>query len=90
MNKEHRREAAKRVLNKILRSDNPNHKYMAHVMDDGKEKTVYFGDPNMTIKRQNPDRRRSFNARHGCDEANDKTTPKYWACRSWQPSAELP
>jgi hypothetical protein len=44
---------------------------------------VKFGDPNMEIKRDDPDRRRSFRARHKCDTAKDKTTPRYWSCRFW-------
>lgn len=44
---------------------------------------VNFGDPNMTIKKDNPARRRSFRARHNCDTAKDKTTPRYWSCKAW-------
>jgi hypothetical protein len=49
-------------------------------------KTVRFGDPNMEIKRDNPERRANFRARHGCDTdpgAKDKTTAKYWSCKNW-------
>lgn len=44
---------------------------------------VRFGDPNMEIKRDNPERRKNFRARHNCSEAKDKTTPKYWSCAAW-------
>ena len=44
---------------------------------------VNFGDPNMEIKRDDPARRRNFRARHKCDTAKDKTTPRYWSCRFW-------
>lgn len=44
---------------------------------------VNFGDPNMEIKRDDPERRKSFRARHKCSEAKDKTTPKYWSCKMW-------
>ena len=44
---------------------------------------VNFGDPNMEIKRDNPERRKSFRARHKCAQAKDRTTPKYWSCRMW-------
>jgi len=44
---------------------------------------VNFGDPNMEIKRDNPERRKSFRARHKCSQAKDRTTPKYWSCRMW-------
>ena len=41
---------------------------------------VRFGDPDMTIKKSNPERRKNFRARHNCAEAKDKTTPKFWSC----------
>jgi hypothetical protein len=37
----------------------------------------------MEIKRDNPERRKSFRARHKCAQAKDRTTPKYWSCRMW-------
>lgn len=49
----------------------------------GKVVKVNFGDPNMEIKRDNPERRKSFRARHKCSQAKDRTTPKYWSCRMW-------
>jgi hypothetical protein len=49
----------------------------------GKVVIVRFGDPNMEIKRDNPERRKNFRARHNCAEAKDKTTPKYWSCAAW-------
>jgi hypothetical protein len=44
---------------------------------------VRFGDPDMTIKKSNPARRKNFRARHNCAEAKDKTTPKFWSCAAW-------
>ncbi len=44
---------------------------------------VRFGDPNMEIKKDNPERRKNFRARHNCDTANDKTTPRFWSCKMW-------
>jgi hypothetical protein len=44
---------------------------------------VRFGDPDMTIKKSNPERRKNFRARHNCSEAKDKTTPKFWSCAAW-------
>lgn len=49
----------------------------------GKVVKVNFGDKNMEIKRDNPERRKSFRARHKCSQAKDRTTPKYWSCRMW-------
>ena len=45
---------------------------------------VKFGDPNMSIKRDDPERLKSFRARHDCDNKNDKTTPGYWSCQFWR------
>ena len=42
-----------------------------------------FGDPNMEIRKDNPEARKSFRARHKCDTATDKTTPRYWSCEMW-------
>ena len=44
---------------------------------------VNFGDPNMEIKRDDPERKKAFRARHNCAEAKDRTTPKYWSCKMW-------
>ena len=35
-------------------------------------KMVRFGDANMTIKKDQPARRKNFRARHSCDTAKDK------------------
>jgi len=44
---------------------------------------VSFGDPNMKIKKSNPARRRSFRARHNCDNPGPRTKARYWSCRAW-------
>lgn len=44
---------------------------------------VNFGDPNMTIKKSNPDRRRSFRARHHCENPGPKWKARYWSCKAW-------
>ena len=46
-------------------------------------KLVRFGDPNMTIKKGQPPRRKSFRARHKCDTAKDKFSARYWSCKAW-------
>jgi hypothetical protein len=51
--------------------------------DNGNVIKVRFGDPDMTIKKSNPERRKNFRARHNCAEAKDKTTPKFWSCAAW-------
>jgi hypothetical protein len=44
---------------------------------------VNFGDPNMTIKKSNPARRKSFRARHNCDNPGPKWMARYWSCKAW-------
>jgi len=44
---------------------------------------VNFGDPNMEIKVDDPARRKSFRARHGCDNPGPKWKAKYWSCKAW-------
>jgi len=78
-------EAEKKTLNKPFRLKDGKKKFGVYVKNPktGNTIMVKFGDPNMEIKRDNPDRRRSFRARHKCDTAKDKTTPRYWSCKFW-------
>lgn len=63
-------------------------KFYVYVSDgknkDGsvKVKKVSWGDSNMSVKIRDPKRRKSFAARHRCEQQNDKTTAAYWACRT--------
>ena len=51
---------------------------------------VTFGDPNMEIKRDDPKRRASFRARHGCDkDPGPKWKAKYWSCYQWRGGAKV-
>lgn len=50
---------------------------------DGKEKIVRFGDANMEIKKDNPKNKKSFRARHKCDQKKDKLSASYWSCKAW-------
>jgi len=50
---------------------------------------VQFGDPNMEIKRDDPARRKSFRARHGCDNPGPKWKAKYWSCYQWRASSKV-
>jgi hypothetical protein len=72
------------TLNKPFRTPDGPKKSAVYVKNkSGKVIIVRFGDPNMSIKKNIPARRKSFRARHKCDQAKDKTTPRYWACKSW-------
>jgi nitrogenase subunit NifH len=44
---------------------------------------VNFGDPNMRIKKSSPAHRKSFRARHHCENPGPKTSARYWSCRAW-------
>jgi hypothetical protein len=44
---------------------------------------VNFGDKNSKIKKSNPARRRSFRARHNCDNPGPRHKARYWSCRKW-------
>jgi hypothetical protein len=44
---------------------------------------VNFGQKGVKIKKNNPDRRRSFRARHNCDNPGPRHKARYWSCRKW-------
>jgi len=44
---------------------------------------VNFGDPNMKIKKSNPNRRKSFRARHNCSNPGPRWKARYWSCKAW-------
>ena len=72
-------------LNKPFRTPGQKKKFAVYVKNsEGRVVVVRFGDPGMSIKRDDPERRKSFRARHSCDTAKDKTTPRYWSCRFWE------
>ena len=51
---------------------------------------VSFGDTTgLSIKRDDPARRKSFRARHNCDTAKDKTSARYWSCYQWRAGAKV-
>ena len=73
---------AKVKLNKIMSGDVK--KYKVYVRNDkGNVVKVNFGDPNMEIKRDNPERRKNFRARHNCDNPGPRWKARYWACKTW-------
>lgn len=78
------------TLDKPFRTPGETKKFAVYVKNPaGKVVIVRFGDPNMEIKRDDPDRRKNFRARHNCDSANDKTTPKYWSCYQWRAGSKV-
>jgi hypothetical protein len=78
-------DSSKKPLNKPMRTPGERKKFKVYVRNSqGNIVTVRFGDPNMEIKRDDPDRLAAFRARHNCADAKDKTTPKYWSCYQWR------
>jgi hypothetical protein len=72
------------TLNKPFRTPNGPKKFSVYVKNEkGNVIKVNFGDPNMEIKRDDPERKKSFRARHKCDQQKDKTKPAYWSCKMW-------
>lgn len=51
--------------------------------DKGNTVKVNFGDPNLEIKRDDPERKSSFRARHNCDNPGPKWKARYWSCKFW-------
>ena len=70
-------------LNKPMTGDVKKSKVYVDPDGDGTAKKVNFGDKNSTIKKNIPARKKSFRARHKCDTAKDKSTPRYWSCKAW-------
>lgn len=73
------------TLNKPSSNTDGKSKSKVYVKDPktGNVKKVTFGDPNMRIKKSNPERRKSFRARHNCDNPGPKTKARYWSCKAW-------
>jgi hypothetical protein len=70
-------------LGKPMRGDVKKFKVYVRDPSTGNVKKVNFGDPNMRIKKSNPKRRKSFRARHNCDNPGPRTKARYWSCRKW-------
>ena len=72
-------------FNKPKRTPNhPTKKFVVVAKQGDKIKTIRFGDAKMKIKKNQPDRRNSFRARHKCDtNPPSKLTARYWSCKNW-------
>jgi hypothetical protein len=75
----------KAPLNKPFRlPSGSKKKFGVYVKNDkGNIVKVTFGDPNMSIKRDNPERRKAYRSRHGCDNPGPKYKANYWSCKMW-------
>jgi hypothetical protein len=80
-------EKKKAPLNKPFRLPKGNKKKFGVYVKNQKGNIVMvkFGDPNMSIKRDNPARRKAFRSRHSCDDnPGPKWKARYWSCRMWE------
>jgi hypothetical protein len=76
-------------LGKVMQGDVKKSKvYVKN--DKGKVVKVNFGfggksahGKRMTIKKNNPERRKNFRARHNCENPGPRWKPKYWSCKAW-------
>jgi hypothetical protein len=67
----------------FLTPDGPKKRSVYVKNPNGNIAKVNFGDKTMRIKKSNPARRRSYRARHHCDNPGPRTKANYWSCRSW-------
>ena len=80
-------------LGKPMRGDVKKFKVYVKDPKTGNVKKVNFGhggtsakragQKTMKIKKSNPARRKSFRARHNCDNPGPRTKARYWSCRAW-------
>mgnify|MGYP003332725052 CR=1 FL=1 len=80
-------------LGKPMRGDVKKFKVYVKDPSTGNVKKVNFGhggtsakragQKTMKIKKSNPARRKSFRARHNCDNPGPRTKARYWSCRAW-------
>ncbi len=78
------------TLNKPFRTPDGPKKFSVYVKNDKDNVVkVNFGDPNMEIKRDDPKRRKSFRARHKCDNPGPKWKARYWSCWQWRASSPV-
>ena len=80
-------------LGKPMRGDVKKFKVYVRDPKTGNVKKVNFGhggtsakragQKTMKIKKSDPARRRSFRARHNCDNPGPRTKARYWSCRAW-------
>lgn len=68
-------------LSSPFRTSGGPKKFGVYVKNDkGNVIKVSFGDPNMRVRNNDPAARKSFRARHKCDQKKDKTKAGYWSC----------
>ncbi len=77
-----------------IKKGEPGHgrkKFVATGTHNGKQYTVRFGDPDMSIKRDDPKRRKAFRDRHDCANPGPPSKARYHSCKLWssKPVSEI-
>lgn len=80
-----------KTLNKPIRTTGGPKKFAVYVKNEkGNIIKLGFGDPNLEIKRDDPDRRKAYRARHGCDNPGPKWKANWWSCNwSWSANKKV-
>lgn len=80
-----------KALNKPFRTTGGPKKFAVYVKNDkGNIIKLGFGDPNLEIKRDDPERRKAYRARHGCDNPGPRWKANWWSCNwSWSASKKV-
>ena len=74
--------------NSPVKSNKEGKKKMVKACQDGKEKLIHYGAEGYGHN-YSPEARKSFRARHDCDNAKDKLTARHWACKDlWTAGGE--
>ena len=82
-------------LNKPFRTPGRSKKFGVYVRNKatGKVNVVRFGDPNLSIKRNNPVRQRMFFARFrpilAKVRGQKSLSPAFWSIRAWRKGSKL-
>lgn len=78
----------KMACNRPQRSDREGKKKMVKACEGGQEKLIHYGAKGYGHN-YSTEARKSFRARHQCDEKKSKLTASYWACRDlWRSGGE--
>jgi hypothetical protein len=71
-------------LGKPMAGDVKKSKVYVKDPSTGNVKKVNFGDKKLSIKKHLPGHRKSFRARHHCENPGPRTKARFWSCRAWE------
>jgi hypothetical protein len=82
-------------LKEKLKCNSPKSSYksekkkMVKACSNGKEKLIHYGATGYKHN-YSKEAKKSFRARHKCDQTNDKLSARYWACKDlWGKSMKI-